>query len=316
LDRETGFGGTTFFEMTKIMITLSANRHESVGADCSRPRRSLLIPVSPNRPVSARQNRIHPSKIKLFGKTMLPVQRRQLCLAAFFLLVPVLSCRPVFAENNQGTISTAAPSVKDSPNSSTAATASPQLVGNVRTVELDLEKLRDIGLDLKHLLKDVSHLYDEVMIQPVTVITEPELIGDGILVNIPIKTVPIGPPAPPKKERVDLSMSEIRPIIQMMKKNVDDFVAGDLQFRLSDSVMTDLKADLNQWVSIVTDIAARESRLEKLTQGPTYDNYAIAGQATEIEKGVKTLEQTRRSIYKILRKEGKAIVKAARSNRS
>jgi hypothetical protein len=202
------------------------------------------------------------------------------------------------------------------PNTSTTASSSPtaSLQGGVKKVELNLEKLRDIGLDLKHLLKDVSNLYDEVMIQPVSVITEPELIGDGILISIPVKTVPIGPPAPPRKERVDLAMSEIKPVIDMMKKNVTDFVRGDLQFELPDSVMSQLKDDLTQWVSTVDQIYAAENQLEHLTQGPTYDNYAIAGQATEIENGVKTLEKTRRSIYKIIRKEGKEIAKASRED--
>ncbi len=47
------------------------------------------------------------------------------------------------------------------------------LTSGARSVELSLESLRDIGLDLKHLLKSASTSYDEVSIRPVSLITEP-----------------------------------------------------------------------------------------------------------------------------------------------
>src|SRR3984957_19870633 len=80
---------------------------------------------------------------------------------------------------------------------------------NVTKVELSLDQLNDVGLDLKNILTVSKHLYDEVMVQPVTVITEPEMIA-GTVINLPVGTEPTGPPRPARKERVDLLMSQLR----------------------------------------------------------------------------------------------------------
>lgn len=190
----------------------------------------------------------------------------------------------------------------------TAAPAAP-LQGGVQKVELSLEKLRDIGLDLKQVLKAADSLYDEVTIQPVRIITQPEVIGNGMIINIPIGKEPIGPPQPPRKERLDLAMQGITPPITMMKRNVDNFVSGKLEIDLPAAVMTELDPEFKAWVADVQDMAAKEAKLETLTAGPTYDNAAIAAQAAGIQQDVKDLDERRRAIYKVIRKEGKRIAK-------
>jgi len=90
-------------------------------------------------------------------------------------------------------------------------------------VEISLDQLKDVGFDLKHVLSICGHLYDEVMIRPEDVITEPEMIGPGVVINLPVALEPTGPPKPPRKDRVDLLMSEIRPVITLLTKMVMSF---------------------------------------------------------------------------------------------
>ena len=185
-----------------------------------------------------------------------------------------------------------------------ATTQAAPLQAGVQKVVLSLQKLQDIGLDLKHVMSAAGHVYDEVTIQPVTLITEPEVVGRGIIINIPIGTMPTGPVQPPDKDRLELSMNEITPVVSLMKKNCDDFTAGRKQLDLSDDVRTELKPMFEQWVQLVNNIAADLNNLQQLTQGPNYDNAAIASAAKALQQDIKTLDTTRRSIYKIIRKEG------------
>lgn len=175
----------------------------------------------------------------------------------------------------------------------------------VQKVQLGLEELRDIGLDLKHVLTACRHLYDEVTLQPVSMLTEPEMIANGVLISIPIGVQPVGPPAPPRKERVDLLMNQIRPVVGLLKKNVDDFVAGNKVLDLPDPVKRDLEPEFDQWVSTVNDLNGQLTKLDGLTQGPDYNNYAIAASVSSIEQDIKQLDEIRKKTHKALRQAGK-----------
>ncbi len=61
------------------------------------------------------------------------------------------------------------------------------------------------------------------------------------------------------------------------------------------------------------DVYARLLTLEKLTVGPTYDNYAIADTCQLIERDIKQVDEVRRPIYKLIQEEGRNL---AASNNS
>jgi len=191
--------------------------------------------------------------------------------------------------------------------STDSSASSRKLQGSVQKVELGLEQLRDVGLDLKDVLKAASMLYDEVTIQPVRIITQPQLVGNGTIINLPIGTQPIGPPQPARKERVDLAINDMKPIIVMLKKNADEFVSGETQLDLPDDVMEKLKPQIQKWIDNVNIIAALQNKLEQITQAPPYDNQAIASLTASIAQSTKDLDKTRLAIYKVIRKEGKRI---------
>jgi hypothetical protein len=214
---------------------------------------------------------------------------------------------PAFAQDAGNS---ASPPAAGDAASSTAAPASPStttLTGGVKKVDLSLEKLRDVGLDLKRVMTGARHLYDEVSIQPVTVITEPEVVGRGMIINIPIGTRPVGPPQPPRKDRVDLSMNDMRPVITILKKNADDFVADRSQLDLPADIEQKLNPLVKDWISGVDRIAADLKSLDPLTTGPNYDNASIAAVCTDIQKNAKGLDEARRKVYKIMKKEDKRL---------
>lgn len=183
--------------------------------------------------------------------------------------------------------------------------AATTLQGGVQKIEVSLDDLRDVGLDLKHVLTACSHLYDEVTIQPVSIQTQPEVVGRGIVINIPIGFTPIGPAAPPRKDRVDMCMNEINPVISRMKKSVDEFLDGSKELDLSDDMKAQLQPLTQKWVLLVQGTSADLDKLNALTVGPKYDNTAIASVAANMERGVKQLDMVRRDIYKAIQKEGK-----------
>ncbi len=230
---------------------------------------------------------------------------KRLLLFVIFMLMTM--CIPEAYSKDSLPLSSIQQSANLVDSTTSSSTASKPLQGGVQKVELGLEKLRDVGLDLKYALKAASNLHDEVSFQPVRIITQPEMIGAGTIINVPIGTEPTGPPQPARKERVDAAISSMKPIINMLKKNADEFTNGEKQLDLSDSVMTKLQPQFQEWVSQVNNIAEQERELEQVTQSPPYNNEVIAKLTISMQKNLKDLDKVRQAIYKVIRKEGNRV---------
>jgi hypothetical protein len=181
----------------------------------------------------------------------------------------------------------------------------PQVQGGVKVIELDLELLKEVGIDIKNVIKAAGSLYDEVNIRPVQIITQPEVVGRGTVVYLPVGTIPIGPPAPPRKKRLDRAIAQIDPVIAALKQDADDVRAGRAEIGVSDSVREELSPLFKEWGQIVDAIEEQRVELHKLTERPPYDNAAISARANAIAAESEKLDQTRRKIYKVLQKEGR-----------
>jgi len=216
---------------------------------------------------------------------------------------------------NNLSVSNCPPATSNVPATNKAATASNSPSGpnskvfqlNATKVELSLQQLNDVGLDLKNVLTATRHLYDEVMIQPVDVITEPEMIA-GTVINIPVGTEPIGPPAPPRKARVDMIMSQLKPVIALLKQNADEFMSESQVVNFPEDVQPQIEPLFKKWLAYMDDAYARLLDLEKLTAGPPYDNYAIADTTKIIQNDIKQIDDMRRPIYKLIQQEGKKLM--------
>ncbi len=62
----------------------------------------------------------------------------------------------------------------------------------------------------------------------------------AVIINIPVATQPTGPPRPARKERVDALMAQMKPIIDLLKKNADDFMSDSQVTEYSDEMKTKL----------------------------------------------------------------------------
>jgi hypothetical protein len=189
---------------------------------------------------------------------------------AITLIAAAYTCGIVFA---QGDAPPAQPT--------TAAPSATSLQAGVQQVDLSLDHLRTVGLDLKNVAKATSSLYDEVTMQPT------------------------GPVQPARKQRVDLAMSQIRPTVAMFKENVDMFVKGERELNLSDEIRKEIQPDVDSWVQNVTQLAAQEAQLEKLTASSPYDQPTIAQICVGMQKNIKELDKDRRDIFKVLKKRQK-----------
>jgi hypothetical protein len=220
-----------------------------------------------------------------------------LAISTLSLLTISSSC--VLAQNTDTTTGTAQPASSES----APPAAGKALTGKVQIITLDLDKLRDVGLDLKRIRHAASDLYDEVTLQPVSIQTQPEVVGRNII-YIPIGFSQTGY-RPPSKKAIDACMTEMRPIITVMQDDVNDFVSGQKQFDLSDDTRETLKPLFEQWAQNVNEISDQLKTLDTLTGGPKYDNKAIGNAAAAIDKDCKALETIRKKIYKQIQKEGR-----------
>jgi len=223
------------------------------------------------------------------------------------LLMLFMSCSNVSAENSSdvslksGNIST------NVNNTASGAMPTKVLKGKVQIVNLELQALEDIGPYVKAILKTASSLYDEVTFQPVRVLTQPTMIGAGTITNIPIGTEPTGPPRPVTKQQLNSAINSMKPTIDLLKKNVDEFMNGEKQLNLPNDLVAQLDPQFTQWIGLVNRISAQEIELVSISQNPPYDNLEVAKTALIIQDSAKKLDKVRSSIYKVMRKERKKI---------
>ncbi len=189
----------------------------------------------------------------------------------------------------------------------TTTTQSPQepLKGAVQKVELTLDDIRTVSLDVKHLITASSHLHDEVTMRQVSIEQEPEIIGMGTVIMIPVGYQQVGPILPANKKRVDLAMGQMSPVIQLFKEDLDEFMSGQKQLDLPDDVREKLQPYFKDWIDRVNDASAQLQKLQPLVQGPPYDQSTIASIAADINQDAQKMQEDLKKVYKIVRKEGK-----------
>lgn len=180
--------------------------------------------------------------------------------------------------------------------------SSTTLKGAVETIQLNLEVLRDIGLDLKKLRSASEELYNEVTLQPVSLQMQPNVVGMGTIIYTPVAAAPMY--MAPRKKRVDLAMNDIRPIVMIMKEDVDKVLSGQRKIDLPDNTDEALDPLFKTWEKLVNNIYSQFTVLEPLTQTSNYDNRAIARSANSIYKDTKSLEDVRKKVFKIIQREG------------
>ncbi len=223
------------------------------------------------------------------------------------VMLITFSCSNVLASNsevNLGENQSTSPRSNDTAN---GAKPNKMLKGQVQIVDLELQTLEDIAPYVKNILKGSSSLYDQAVFQPVRVITQPTMIGAGTISNIPIGTEPTGPPQPITRQQLDSAINRMKSNIELLKKNVDEFMSGEKKLNMPDDVAAQLEPQITEWVGLVNRISAQEINLKKIRQNPPYDNFEVAKAALIIQTSAKRLDKVRVSIRKLMRKESKKI---------
>lgn len=194
-----------------------------------------------------------------------------------------------------------------------ATTSTSPLSGQVELVEVNLSTLRDLGLDIKRVHHGAAALVDEVSRQPIDIQTVPNVVGFNQIVNIPVGFTG-GGYVPPRKAAVDAAMDAMEPWIDIAKASVDAIKEGHKKLDLDDATKQELAPQFKQWESLVNETYNHLQTLKTLTKGPSYDNAAIAEQASAIAKDAKSLDKVRREVYKVLQREGKETHKKSKKN--
>ena len=181
--------------------------------------------------------------------------------------------------------------------------------GKVQTMKLELEALEALGPYLKQVIKGANNLFETVTFQPVTLITQPTMVGpnSGTITNIPVGVQPTGPPKQLTPRELQTAINKMKPTIDHLKQNVDEFMSEERQLNIPPDLMTRLDPQFTEWVGLVNRISAQQIELIRISQNPPYDNMQIAKAALIIEKNAKRLEKVRSSLYKTMRKESKRL---------
>jgi hypothetical protein len=105
-------------------------------------------------------------------------------------------------------------------------------------------------------------------------------------------------------------MSEISPIINLFKEDVDAAIESNRRTEVSDKARKELDPLRDQAFSAVQKSFEIYKQLEGLTAGPSYDNNAIASATKSLNSQVKQLDKSFKKGISILQKEAKAAKKA------
>jgi hypothetical protein len=223
----------------------------------------------------------------------------QMRLSSFFhgLLITLLfaTLQPAISAEETGTAPDATP-------------AGTMLKGAVVNVEVTLNDLRDARLSISRVRKATANLYDEVTRQQVTMSYNPNMVGTTMIMR-PTPSFS-GQFLPARKKWVEASMSEIGPIINLFKEDVDAAIESDERTEMSATGRKAIDPLREQAFASVKKSFSLYKELEGLTAVTSYDNDAIASATKSLDSQMKQLDRDLKKGIGILQKEAKSSKRA------
>jgi hypothetical protein len=186
----------------------------------------------------------------------------------------------------------AATVVPTPPTQDTALDQQKSLEGHVQGEAVALGTgLRDLAKTLHHLKRSAYDIFVEVQRQNMVVVGEPDVIGPIIIPAIPSPSgmLGVGGFLEPRKKFLDYFMSQVIDLSKMTQSEVSGLV---LPADASDDAKSDLKIISDTAAALNQDIAA----LQEVTQGPKYDNFAIARAAQLMQNHVQEIEKASKKL--------------------
>lgn len=213
--------------------------------------------------------------------------RTTIALAA---LLSIGCASPTLADDSD----TATPPAQDS-----ALQKQQNLEGHVQGEAVALgTSLHDLSKTLHHLKRSAWDIFVEVQRQNMVVVGEPDVIGPIIIPAIPSPSgmVGVGGFLPPRKKFLDYFMSQVSDLAKMTQTEVTGLI---LPSDAGDTAKAELKTITDTSQQLTADVAA----LQEVTQGPQFDNMAIARAAQLVQNHVQDIEKASKRLDSEAKKE-------------
>ncbi len=173
------------------------------------------------------------------------------------------------------------------------AAASQPLSGSVESVALVAETgLKEVGETLHHLKDATWGLFSEVQQPNMFFAGGPDVVGPIIITPVNGSGFIQGEGfVPPRKKWVDFYIDHVQYLAPQLEKEIAALV-------LPDGVSDDTRSDLETMRQISIRMPKDCENLIKVSQGPKYDNMAIATAAQVLIDDLKTIDKARKEVYK------------------
>jgi hypothetical protein len=202
-----------------------------------------------------------------------------------------------------------APAPQDAAPADPTLTKQKNLEGHIQDEAVALEVgIKDLNKSLHHMKRSAWDIFVEVQRQNMVVVGEPDVIGPIIIPAIPnpTGTMAVGGFLPPRKKFLDYFVSQIDDLVQMIQTEVTGLV-------LPDDANDEAKADLKEITDAMAQIPQDISGLKDVTQGPDYDNMAIARAAQILQDRIGVMEKASKKLNSEAKKEESRAKKGLRN---
>ncbi|MDX1987103.1 MAG: hypothetical protein SFV17_10505 [Candidatus Obscuribacter sp.] len=173
------------------------------------------------------------------------------------------------------------------------AAGSQPLSGSVESVALVAETgLKEVGETLHHLKDATWGLFSEVQQPNMFFAGGPDVVGPIIITPVNGSGFIQGEGfVPPRKKWVDFYIDHVQYLAPQLEKEIAALV-------LPDGVSDGTRSDLETMKQIAARMPKDCDNLIKVSQGPKYDNMAIATAAQVLIDDLKTIDKARKEVYK------------------
>lgn len=174
-------------------------------------------------------------------------------------------------------------------------------------IESEITAAQQVVLDLeqccKHLHRTAGDLINEATRQQMEVVATADDVGPILLAPPITGVMPVGGFLPCRKKFIDLFMNQLHDILPMTITE-----AGGIA--LDEEARTATASDaLSALTSTSGKLKDRVDSLDKLTQGPEYDNTAIYKEAKALQEQVASMSSSCKTLSKELKREDRSVTK-------
>ena len=159
-------------------------------------------------------------------------------------------------------------------------------------------QLKELLGSLKQLRRSTFEIFGEVQREDLVVVGEPDVIGPMIVPAMPDVSGMLGTGQylPARKKWIDYFMANIERLYPMVTKELE-------ALKLPDDATDDMKGHYKRVVLAYNKLGPSLKDLEAVTQGPEYDNEAIAKCATISKTYVEVMDKELKRLYRDMKKE-------------